>query len=113
MSTQAIEYRDAVDHLPPGGTLVFQRVRWEDYEQLLKDLVDRPGLRVSYDDGRLEIMSPPVEHEEYKDSIFSMVRVFAEANGIELETRGSTTWKRRRIRKGSEPDTCLDRKSVV
>ena len=69
--------------------------------------VDRPGLRVSYDDGRLEIMSPLAEHEEYKDSIFSMVRVFAEANGIELETRGSTTWKRRRIRKGSEPDTCF------
>ena len=86
---------------------MFQQVRWEDYEQLLKDLVDRPGVRVSYDEGRLEIMSPLPEHEEYKDSIYSMVRAFAEARGIELETRGSATWKRSSLRKGSEPDTCF------
>lgn len=58
MSTQTSEYREAVDHLPPGGMLVFQQVSWEDYEQLLKDLSDRPGVRVSYDEGRLKIMSP-------------------------------------------------------
>src|SRR3989454_9874512 len=107
MSTQTTEYREAVDHLPPGATLVFQKVSWEDYEQLLKDLVDRPGVRVSYDEGRLEIMSPLPEHEEYKDSVYSMVRVFAEVHGIELETRGSATWKRPSLRKGSEPDTCF------
>ena len=107
MSTQTSEYREAVDHLPPGATLVFQQVSWEDYAQLLKDLADRPGVRVSYDEGRLEIMSPLPEHEEYKDSIFSMVRVFADVHGIELETRGSATWKRSRLRKGSEPDTCF------
>ncbi len=36
-----------------------------------------------------------------------MVRLFSEIKGIELESRGSTTWKRNRIRKGSEPDTCF------
>lgn len=107
MSTQTAEYREAVDHLPPGATLVFQKVSWDDYEQVLEDLVDRPGVRVSYDEGRLEIMSPLPEHEEYKDSMFRMVCVFAEVHGIELETRGSATWKRSSLRKGSEPDTCF------
>src|SRR5438128_12201827 len=69
--------------------------------------VDRPGVRVSYDDGRLEIMSPLPEHEEYKDCIYRMVCVFAEAYDIEVETRGSATWKRHSLRKGSEPDTCF------
>src|SRR5438445_836710 len=107
MSAPTAEYREAVDHLPPGGMLVFQQVSWEDYEQLLKDLADRPGVRVSYDEGRLEIMSPLPEHEDYKDSLYSMVRVFSEVTGIELETRGSATWKREKLRKGSEPDTCF------
>ena len=87
--------------------LVFQQVRWEDYEQLLEELSDRPGIRVSYDEGRLEIMSPLPEHEEYKDSLYRMVCAFAEINGIELQTRGSATWKRSDIRKGSEPDSCF------
>ena len=47
MTTPTAEYLEAVNHLPPGGALVFQKVRWEEYEQLLKDLVDRPGVRVS------------------------------------------------------------------
>lgn len=107
MSTQTAEYREAVEHLPPGGTLVFQQVRWEDYERLLEDLVDLPSVRVSYNDGRLEILSPLPEHEEYKDSLYRMVCVFAEVMGIALETRGSVTWKRKKLGKGSEPDTCF------
>lgn len=82
MSTRSIDYRDAVDHLPNGASLVFQDVSWEDYEALVEDLWDRPGLRVTYDEGRLEIMSPLPEH-------------------------GSATWKRKRLRKGTEPDTCF------
>ncbi len=107
MSTRSAEYLEAIDHLPLGATLVFRQVSWEQYEELLEDLGDRPGLRVSYDEGRLEIMSPLPEREEYKDSIYSLVRAFAEELGITLETRGSATWKRRKLRKGSEPDTCF------
>ena len=98
---------EAIEHLPPGATLVFQQVSWDKYEQLLEDLADRPGLRVSYNEGKLEIMSPLSEHEEYKESILLLVWAFAEEHGIELESRGSTTWKRRKLRKGSEPDTCF------
>src|SRR6266571_5601040 len=52
-------------------------------------------------------MSPLPEHEEYKDSLYTLVRAFAEEHGITLETRGSATWKRRKLRKGSEPDACF------
>ncbi len=107
MSIQTAEYREAVDHLPPGGMLIFQNVTWGEYDELLKQLSDRPGVRVSYDEGRLEIMSPLPEHEEYKESIRDMVRVFADAKGIEFEGRGSATWRREKLQKGSEPDTCF------
>lgn len=35
------------------------------------------------------------------------MQVLSEELGIPLETRGSATWKRRSIRKGTEPDTCF------
>jgi Uma2 family endonuclease len=107
MSTRTADYRDAVDHLPAGATLVFQDCSWDEYERVLRDLDDRPGLRVTYDDGRLQIVSPLAEHEEYKEFILFVVRVLSEVRGLELETRGSTTWKRRALRKGTEPDTCF------
>lgn len=107
MSTLTAEYRDAIEHLPNGATLVLRDVAWDEYERLLADLVDRPGLRVTYDEGRLEIMSPLPEHEEYKEFILSIARVLSEIQGLTLETRASATWKRKVFRKGTEPDTCF------
>lgn len=86
---------------------MFPQVSWEQYENLLEDLVDRPGLRVSYDEGRLEIMSPLPEHERYKEFILQLARVISEELDIPMESFGSTTWKRRKFRKGNEPDTCF------
>ena len=93
MSTETVDYLDAIAHLPAGATLLLSRVGWEEYEALLSDLTDRPSLRVSYDAGRVEIMSPLPEHEEYKETIYSLVRVMAQELRIKVESRGSATYK--------------------
>ena len=64
MSTRTPAYLEAIEHLPEGAQLVLSGVSWEEYEHLLEDLPDRPRVRVSYDGGRLEIMSPLPEHEK-------------------------------------------------
>src|SRR6267378_2186290 len=69
MSTRAADYLEAIEHLPEGATLVIHQVDWDDYEKLLENVSGRPGLRVSYDCGRLEIMSPVPEQEEYASFI--------------------------------------------
>ena len=97
---------DATEHLPDGATLVVPQVVWDDYERLLEQLAERPHLRVSYDCGRLEILSPSGEHEEYARFIDRIVYVFTGILGLEVEPRGSTTWKRRALDKGVEPDCC-------
>ena len=107
MSTRSAAYVEAIDHLPAGAILVFPRVSWEQYENLLEDLSDRPGIRVSYNEGRLQVMSPSAEHEEYKDFLLRIAQAVAEELEIPLETRGSATWKRRTLRKGVEPDACF------
>jgi len=108
MSTRtSSEYLDAIAHLPDGATLVFHQCSWEDYEQLFEDLSDRPHLRVSYDQGRLEIMSPLQEHEEYARFIDALVRAFSEYLKLKLQAYGGATWKRQRLARGAEPDCCF------
>ncbi len=107
MATQTSGYLEAIEHLPDGATLVIHQSTWEDYEGLLEDLRDRPHLRVSYDGGTLEIMSPLPEHEEYASFIKGVARVISEELGLTLEGRGRATWKRRRLARGAEPDVCF------
>ena len=49
-------------------------------------------------------MSPTTEHEEYKDFILRIAHILAEELVVALEPRGSSTFKRKRLLKGTEPD---------
>jgi Uma2 family endonuclease len=106
MSSRTSNYLDAIEHLPDGATLVLHEFSWEDYERLLEDLRDRPHLRVAYDRGKVEIMSPSLEHEEYARFIDDLVRAIADRFGLNLQKYGSATWKRQRLARGAEPDSC-------
>jgi Uma2 family endonuclease len=100
------EILDAAEHLPAGTTLVVPEVAWDDYERLLEGLAERPRLRVSYDSGVVEIVSPLPEHEEYARFFDDLVRAYANIYDMELEKRGQATWKRKALRKGAEADAC-------
>ena len=99
------DYLDAIEHLPAGANLRLPGVGWDEYEELLSQLGDRAGLRVSYDAGRLQVITLTPEHEEYKESILRLAQVLAEEMNTPLETRGSATYRRKRKAKGAEPDT--------
>ena len=102
-----MDYRQAIDHLPEGATLVLADVSWEDYERLLEDLTERPGVRVTYDQGKVEIMSPLPKHEKYKEFVSHLIALLADELNIDVESFGSTTWKRREALKATEPDLCF------
>jgi len=86
---------------------VLQDVPWEAYEQLLEDLPDRPGVRITYDQGKVEIMSPLRKHEKCKDFVGDLIKALADELDRSIESSGSTTWKRKNDAKGTEPDLCF------
>ena len=106
MGTVTADYLETINRLPEGSTLILHHVTWAEYERLLEELVDRPGVRVSYDRGRLEVMTPLPEHEEYVRLIDSLVRTWADHEHLQLQNYGASTWKRQRLAKGVEPDAC-------
>ena len=93
--------------MPAGSALVIPDVSWAEYEALLAELGDDYAVRVSYDEGRLEIVTPSAKHDKVKEFILRLVSVLATELGTNLETFGSTTFKQKALKKGAEPDTCF------
>jgi len=82
-------------------------VSWETYEGLLAANIDASSPRITYDHGTLEIMSPSRKHEKSKEVLARIADSVAEEWGIEFENLGSTTFRRRDLEQGLEPDSCF------
>ena len=87
--------------------VVLPNVSWETYERLLTDLADCSVPHLTYDRGRLEIMSPTAKHEKVNRHIELLVRITALEMNVEVGSLGSTTFKRVDIERGFEPDSCF------
>lgn len=92
---------------PLGGLqhFVLENASWELYEKLLQDSGE-DGIRINYDQGRLEMMSPLPEHEEVKKIIGRLLEALTFEVGMEVKSLGSTTFRRKDKAKGLEPDEC-------
>jgi Uma2 family endonuclease len=87
--------------------VVLHNITWEQYENFLDDLGDRPSARMAYDNGTLEIRTPLPEHEFFKEAISIAVQDAAEELEIDYESYGSTTWRKQIKLAGAEPDNCF------
>ncbi|MGH9936448.1 MAG: Uma2 family endonuclease, partial [Blastocatellia bacterium] len=97
----------AIKHLPEGGTLTLFDVTWEEYEELLAELGEGYAIRICYDRGKLEITRATAWHEMFKTLALGLARAAAEETDGDLESFGSTTFKRERFAQGVEPDICF------
>src|SRR5207249_86588 len=77
---------------------------WNEYSRMLRFFAERPGYRLTYDRGTLEIMSPLFEHEFGADLLGRFVVVLTEEMGLPLQAGRSTTFRSRRMRRGLEAD---------
>ncbi|HXU36337.1 MAG TPA: Uma2 family endonuclease [Blastocatellia bacterium] len=107
MSTQIASYYDMVTQLPEGASVTFQDVSWDEYEELLEQVGEAPGLRISYDNGSLQIMTISSEHEKYASFISSLIAGIRLRLRIDILAFGSATMRKRKRKKGNEPDACF------
>lgn len=98
--------------LPPQSPLDFdQRItlsgmRWTDYEVMLALRGDRPGPRITYLRGTLELMSPSFNHEAIKKMMARLLEAWALQNDVPLIAAGSWTLRSAPDERGIEPDEC-------
>ena len=85
---------------------LLKNISWQTYEALLKDLESQRGIRLTYDRGLLEIMTPLAPHERNSRLIGRLVEALTEELNIEICSFGSLTCKREDLARGLEPDEC-------
>jgi Uma2 family endonuclease len=89
-----------------GRKIILRNIDWKTYSRLIVAFNEHRGVRMTYDRGRLEIMCPMLLHERVGDFLGQLILATTEELGLPFAAGGSTTLRRRHLRKGVEPDNC-------
>src|SRR5262245_35990709 len=89
-----------------GQHLLLRDVDWQTYSRLLWAFAERPSVRLTYDRGALEIMSPLHEHDSDCYLLGRFVDTLTDEMGLAVKAGRSNTLRRRRKKRGLEPDNC-------
>jgi Uma2 family endonuclease len=90
----------------PAQRVVLQGLTWHDYIQIGNILSNRPALRLTFNQGTLEIMVTSTEHEFYKTRLGRLIEILAEVFNRRIDPRGNMTFQREDLEKGVEGDNC-------
>ena len=90
----------------PEEPMLLEDVSWELYEEFLDELdLHHRHVRVTYDEGRMEIMTLGFRHEQNKVLLGRLVEIYGLEMNLEVTGAGSITLKKPK-QKGLEPDEC-------
>lgn len=103
----APDYLAVIEQLPPGTFFHAEHVPWEVYERLLTALSPATAVRLYYDQGRMDAVSPTAAHEKPIKIIHTLIIALRDALDIDIESYGSTTLRQQLKAKGAEPDDCF------
>jgi Uma2 family endonuclease len=86
--------------------VLLHNISWETYEALLRD-VGECRVRMTYDNGDLEVMTVSFAHENAGEWIGRLIFFLALVSKTAICSGGSTTLKQSLRKKGLEPDKCF------
>ena len=84
--------------------MVLENIDWRTYSRLTRVFADRPGVRLTFDRGRLEIRSPLPAHETAAYLLGRFIDTITEQLSLPVKAGRSTTFRRRRRQRGLEAD---------
>ena len=104
-SAELLQPEPREDGLEPEGRIVVFGLSWQRYLEFDKSLGDdRPGPRLYYLDGELEIMTTSNEHERIKKWIGGLLDIYFDESRAEIMPRGQATMRLAMKKSGAEPD---------
>jgi len=85
---------------------VIYGVSWPSYVAMREALDDHPGLRMTYLEGTLELVTLSEKHEDLKTLIARLLEAYAEEMDPDLNGYGSMNLRKKAKKRGLEPDEC-------
>jgi Uma2 family endonuclease len=101
-----ILHRPHAAQVEPAQRFRLSGVDWQSYEQILEALGEH-HVRITYDRGELELMSPLSPHELCKTFFVKLLYVLCEELDLPVKCCGSVTIRRQAVARGLEPDECF------
>lgn len=86
--------------------VVLHNISWNSYKTISDALHDETPAHFTFDRGQLEIMVLSLKHENLKKILAMLFERLSEALDIEIFAAGSTTFQRKDLERGFEPDEC-------
>jgi Uma2 family endonuclease len=96
--------RRMLEGFPPETRVVIADVTWEAYERLVNAVGEGENCRVAYDGKDIELMNVGPIHDSLGDILGQFINLVTEELRIDLRGTRSTTWKRKRLKRGVEAD---------
>lgn len=93
--------------LQAGSSITIPDMNWQEFEEILEELPQKRNIRLAYSYNSLEIMAPSPEHERVKILVADVVKIMLKFQGKSWEALGSTTFKKKTMQAGIEPDECF------
>lgn len=103
----ATNYHEIVSQLPAGSELILRQQTWEDYENIIEEVGEASGLRISFDGEIVKIMTLSIRHEKYVRFFEMLITTLSLKLRKKILHFGSATMKASRQHRGSEPDCCF------
>ncbi|MDB4928851.1 MAG: hypothetical protein JWM10_1335 [Myxococcaceae bacterium] len=91
---------------PGDQRIVLHGVSWAQLVAFLEMRGESSGVRITYLEGELELMSPSWNHEGIKKCLARLFEAWADAHDLALNGFGSWTLKKRARARAVEPDEC-------
>lgn len=95
-----------LDGVPLDKRIVVADVTWDQYETLVERMGDARNCRIAFDGKDIEMMTLGPFHERQKSLLDWFILIVTGELKIELQPMGSTTWKRKKLKRAIESDAC-------
>ncbi len=96
--------RRMLEGFPPETRVVIADVTWDAYESFVDAVGEGENCRVAYDGKDIELMIVGPIHDSLGNILDQFINLVAEERGIDLRGTRSTTWKRKKLKRGIEAD---------
>jgi Uma2 family endonuclease len=96
--------RKLLDGFPPDTRIVVAGVTWEDYDRFSRAIREGENCRVAFDGTDMELMVLGPFHESLRGIVDAFIAIVARELGVDHRAVGSTTWKRKKVKRGIESD---------
>src|SRR5436190_182464 len=106
MTPQVADYKELIERLTPEATLTLYGMNWKIYEDILEMVGEAPALRISYNEGVIQIMTISFEHEFCSACIEQLMGLVRTVMRTKILFFGRATMKSQTKLKGAEPDAC-------